>query len=233
MISIVGRMWIAFLRVFFCPAFDVEILHIWITPKKELSVCCHPLSRIRQCQNEYEQTRFSCTFSVCLRLLMVYCGNVWEITPKYHTTVIQSGHVIVIQFLSFCSTALCRLVHSFVGCVHSRLSCHSFGFRENRLCYSDRVHRLLIMSTIFAYHQWACMRATWIYKEWHSTEARSCNRIQWRRNKKSPWKKNTKENFLQSFFLLILQFSTSFFLGYEFIINRWLDIPTWNVCKVR
>lgn len=132
---------------------------------------------------------------------MVYCGNVWEITPKYHTTVIQSGHVIVIQFLSFCSVALCRLVHSFVGSVHSRLSCHSFGFRENRLCYSDRVHRLLIMSTIFAYRQWACMRATWTYKEWHSTEARSCIRIQWRKSKKAHGKKTPTRIFSQVFFI--------------------------------
>lgn len=196
-----SMMWIAFLRVFFCSMFNVKILLIRIMPKMELSVCCHPLSRIRQCQNENEQTRFSCTFSVCLRLLMVYCGNVWEITPKYHTTVIQSEHVIVIQFLSFCSVALCRLVHSSVGSVHSRLSCHSFGFRENRLCYSDRVHRLLIMSTIFAYHQWACMRATWTYKEWHSTEARSCNRIQWRKSKKAHGKKTPKRIFPQVFFI--------------------------------
>lgn len=50
---------------------------------------------------------------------------------------------------------------------------------------------------------------------------------------KKPMEKKHQREFSIKFFLLILQFSTSFFLGYEFIINRWLDIPTWNVCKVR
>lgn len=116
--------------------------------------------------------------------------NCYTIGTRYRDSI---PFILFRRFVSFGSF--------FCGSVHSRLSCHSFGFRENRLYYSDRVHRLLIMSTIFAYHQWACMRATWTYKEWHSTEARSCNRIQWRKSKKAHGKKTPKRIFSQVFFI--------------------------------
>lgn len=122
-----------------------------------------------------EQRRYSSTYSMCVSDEGIVDDDREERSeiknsPKMPwTKTIPSNNVIVLLLLArfifilmlyVCSTLFNALTIVVVGW-YSRQKCHCARFLEPCFWFCCRVHRLLIMSTICAYHQWACITATW------------------------------------------------------------------------